>query len=138
MPYSQDQVDTLQEERTNDPHSRGYSGMDDAQFETSVNLADIPVDRLTNTQEIFEAYESGELPARDSNEWQNLILLGSMNNGVQIALEGNVLAVLLDAFPSPSADTTRSNLNALRTEDQSPAKIASLPVAQSFDVSRTS
>ena len=41
MPYSASQVAALQAERTNDPHTRGYSGMDDATFHTSVNLADI-------------------------------------------------------------------------------------------------
>jgi len=138
MPYSQKQVKVLQEERTNDPHSRDYDEMSDAQFLTSVNLADIPADRLTTTQEIFNAYVGSELPARDSNQWQNLLLLGSMNDGIGIALEGNVLAVLLDAFPSPTADATRANLNALRTEDKSPAQLLGLPAPQLHDVVRTS
>lgn len=138
MAYTVKQVSELQAERTNDPHSRGYSSMSDVQVHTSVNLADIPVDRLTNTQEIFEAYVGSELPARSSDKWQNLTLLGSMNSSVPVALEGNVLAVLLDAFPPGTADTTRANLNALRTEDQSPVKIAGLPPALLLDVERTS
>jgi len=139
MPYTAAQVDTLQTERTNDPAGRGYAGFNDAQFETSVNLADIAVNRFTNTQEIFEAYVGSELPARTSDEWQNLILLGSMNAGIEeLSLEGNILAVLLDAFPSPFADTTRANLNALRTELQSRTQILGLPVAGASDVARTS
>ena len=69
MAYTQQQVARLQEERTNDPHGRGYSGMDDNQFLTSVNLADIPVERTDiTTQEIFEQYVGADLPAREMEQ----------------------------------------------------------------------
>ena len=137
MPYSSKQVSVLQAERTNDPHTRSYSGMTDEQFLASVNLEDIAQPRQTNAAEVFNSYVGSELPARSTDEWQNLLLLGSMNAGNDFLLEGNILAVLLDAFPSPAADTTRANLLALSTEDKSPARIAGLPIAILPDVERT-
>lgn len=136
MPYNAKQLSDLQAERTNDPHSRSYSSMDDSQFHTSVNLEDVAQSRETNAIEIFNAYVGSELPARDSDDWQNLILLGSMNAGNQIKLEGNILAVLSSVFGSGTQ--TRTNLIALTTEDQSPAAIAGLPVASLGDCQKTS
>lgn len=137
MAYTSRQVSVLQSERTNDPHARSYSGMDDNQFLTSVNLADIAQPRLTDAAEVFNAYVGSELPARSSDKWQNLLLLGSMNAGNPFFLEGNVLAVLLDAFPSGTADSTRANLLVLSTEDKSPAALAGLPPPSLGDVERT-
>ena len=89
MPYSANQVATLQAERTNDPHTRGYSGMDDPTFLTSVNLADISVLRTDiTTQEIFEQYVGADLPVRGSDQWEDLMLVGAMNNGAQLTLVG--------------------------------------------------
>lgn len=136
MPYDARQVSDLQAERTNDPHSRGYSGMTDSQFLASVTLKDIPQPRDTNAVEVFNAYVGSELPLRNSDEWQNLILLGSMNAGNPFRLEGNILAVLTDVFGAGTA--TRDNLIALSTENQSPAQIAGLPDPILADVERTS
>ncbi len=135
MPYSAKQVSDLQAERTDDPHARGYSGMTDVQFLTSVTLADIAVPRLTNTQEVFNAFVGSDLPARSSDEWQNLILLGSMNAGGEFSLTGNIFTVLDNIFNGTS---TATNLAALQTEDQSPAQIAGLPEPILADVERTS
>lgn len=134
MPYSAKQVSLLQVERTNDPHSRSYSGMTDTQFLISVNLEDIPQPRKTNAAEVFNAYIGSELPARSSDEWQNLILLGSMNAGSDFLLEGNILAVLTSVFGAGTQ--TRTNLVALSSEDLSPARIAGLPPAILADVER--
>jgi len=133
MPYTAKQVSDLQTLR-DDPT---YDGQDDATFLAAVNAATVSVDRLTNTQEVFNAFVGSELPARASDEWQNIILMGTMNSGGSFALEGNVLAVLLDAFPTPAADATRAALNALRTENISPAQNAGLPAPSLGDVGRT-
>jgi len=135
VPYNSKRLSDLQAERTNDPHGRSYSGMNDAQFHTSVNLEDISVPRETNGVEVFNAYVGSELPSRSSDAWQNLILLGSMSAGNTFKLEGNILVVLKSAF-GPGTQT-RTNLIALTTEDKSPAFIAGLPIASLGDVGKT-
>jgi len=136
MPYSASQVAQLQAERTNDPNGRTYSAMDDAQFLTSVNLADIAVLRTDiTTQEIFEQYVGADLPARGSDQWENLMLLGAMNNGANLSMTGNIQTVLEDVFGALT--TTRANLLAIRDRNDSPAKIAGLPPAVLADVQRT-
>jgi len=137
MPYSANQVAKLQAERTNDPHGRTYLGMDDATFLASVNLADVAVLREdVTTQEIFEAYVGSELPVRGSDQWENLMLLGAMNNGSDLSMSGNIQTVLEDVFGI--ATTTRANLLALKDRNDSPAKIAGLPPPSLGDVQRTS
>lgn len=136
MPYSASQVAQLQDERTNDPHGRTYSGMDDLTFLASVNLADIPVLRNDiTTQEIFETYVGADLPARNTDGWENLMLLGVMNNGSQLSLTGNLFIVLNAVF---NGTTTGTNLGNIQNRDDSPAKIAGLPPAVLADVVRTS
>ena len=138
MPYSASQVATLQAERTNDPHTRGYSGMDDAAFLTSVNLADISVLRNDiTTQEIFEQYVGADLPLRNSDEWEDLMLLVSHNNGAQLSLgpATNLFLVLDNVF---NGTTTATNLASIQNRDDSPAKIAGLPPPSLGDVQRTS
>lgn len=110
--------------------------MSDAQFHTSVNLEDIPQPRLTNTIEVFNAYVGSELPSRSSDEWQNLILLGSMNSGQSFLLEGNILLVLTNVFAQGTQ--TRINLIALSTENKSPAFLTGLPPPSLGDVGKTS
>ena len=137
MPYTSGQVARLQAERTNDPHGRTYSGMDDATFLASVNLADIAVLRTdVSTQEIFEQYVGAELPVRGGDDWENLMLLGAMNNGASLSMSGNIQTVLEAVFGP--ATTTRANLLAIKDRNDSPAKIAGLPQAILADVSRTS
>ena len=75
MPYNARQVSILQAERTDDPLGRGYSGMDNATFLASVTAEDISVPNEVTAAEVFNAYVGTELPARSSDEWQNLILL---------------------------------------------------------------
>ena len=138
MPYSGNQVATLQAERTNDPHTRGYSGMDDPTFLTSVNLADIPVLRNDiTTQEIFEQYVGADLPVRGSAQWEDLMLVGAMNNGAQLNLgpTTNLFLVLDNVFNGTSTATA---LAAIQNRNDSPAKVAGLPPPALGDVQRTS
>jgi hypothetical protein len=109
--------------------------MDDATFFASVTAEDISVPNQVTAAEVFDAYVGTELPARSSDEWQNLILLGSMNAGNPFFLQGNVLAVLTGVFGAGTQ--TRTNLIALSTKNISRAEDIGLPVPSLGDVART-
>ena len=131
MPYSARQVSELQAERD----IVTYDGMDDATFLAAVTIEDIAVPNLVTAAEVFIAYVGAELPIRSSDEWQNLILLGTMNAGNSFYLQGNVLAVLTDVFAGGTQ--TRTNLIAMSTKDISRVEEIGLPTPTIFDVGRT-
>ncbi len=130
--YTSTQVDKLQDMRDNDPR---FAGHDDAQFFASVNLADIDVLKNVTASEVFNAFVGSELPARNSDDWENLMALGTFNSSNSFKLVGNVLSILTSVFAPPT--TTRANLVALSTEAKSPAQIAGLPPPSLGTVQRT-
>ena len=131
MPYNAKQVSDLQVERD----IVTYDGMDDATFLAAMTVEDISVPALTNAAEVFNAYVGAELPARSSDDWQNLILLGTMNAGNDFFLQGNILAVLTNVFGAGTQ--TRTNLIALSTKNISRATELGLPAPKLGDVART-
>jgi hypothetical protein len=131
MPYNAQQVSVLQAERD----LATYDGMDDPTFLAAITVEDIPVPNDVSAAEVFNAYVGSELPARSSDEWQNLMLLGSMNAASRFYLQGNVLAVLTGVFGAGTQ--TRTNLLALSTENISRAAELGLPTPTLGDVART-
>ena len=131
MPYNSKQVSDLQAERD----IVTYDGMDDATFLAAMTVEDISVPASTNAAAVFNAYVGAELPARSSDDWQNLILLGTMNAGNDFFLQGNILAVLTGVFGAGTQ--TRTNLIALSTKNISRATELGLPAPKLGDVART-
>ena len=131
MPYSAKQVSDLQSERD----VVTYDGMDDPTFLAAITVEDISVPASTNAAAVFNAYVGAELPARSSDDWQNLILLGTMNAGNDFFLEGNILAVLTNVFGAGTQ--TRTNLIALSTKNISRVEQLGLPEPILADVART-
>ena len=131
MPYSAKQISGLQAERD----VATYDGMDDATFLAAVTVEDISVPNQVTAAEVFNAYVGAELPARSSDEWQNLILLGTMNAGNPFFLQGNVLAVLTGVFGAGTQ--TRANLIALSTRNIARYEEIGLPEPHIYDVART-
>ena len=69
MPYTAKQVGILQDERTNDPLARSYSGMSDVQFLTSIATEDRINARTTmSAGEIFEQIDLAEFVALSNAE----------------------------------------------------------------------
>ena len=131
MPYSARQVFDLQAERDK---SR-YAGMTDAAFLALVTLEDVAVPRETSTKEIFDAIVDGEMPLRNTQAWDQLMMIAAFNAGESVQMGGGVLSALRGIF---AAGTTRTNLEALATELKSPIQIAGLPAPILADIARTS
>jgi len=131
MPYTEKQVSDLQAER----NVVTYDGMDDATFLAAMTVENIAIPNLVTAAEVFNAYVGAELPARSSDEWQNLLLLGSMNAGNPFFLQDNVLAVLTGVFGAGTQ--TRTNLIALSTRNISRATELGLPTPKLGDIART-
>jgi len=131
MPYTEKQVSDLQAER----NVVTYDGMDDATFLAAMTVENIAIPNLVTAAEVFNAYVGAELPARSSDEWQNLLLLGSMNAGNPFFLQDNVLAVLIGVFGAGTQ--TRTNLIALSTRNISRATELGLPTPKLGDIART-
>ena len=131
MPYNAKQVSDLQAERD----IATYDGMDDATFLAAVTVENISVPNQVTAADVFNAYVGSDLPARASDEWQNLMLLGSMNAGNDFFLQGNVLAVLTAVFGAGTQ--TRTNLIALSTKDISRVTELGLPAPILADIART-
>ena len=131
MPYNAQQVSVLQAERD----VATYDGMDDPTFLAAMTVEDISVPNEVTAAEVFNAYVGAELPARSSDEWQNLLLLGTMNSGNPFFLQGNVLAVLTSVFGAGTQ--TRTNLIALSTKNISRVEQLGLPPLTLVTVGRT-
>jgi len=139
MPYTARQVSILQAERTNDPLARGYSGMNNAQFFTSITTVDRPNERsIMSAGEIFETIVGSEFIAlSNANKARVDRLLGL---GAEIVIgPGNAhqaVQELLATFGGGSA--TVAALAALRNQLQSRVQEIGLPDPILADVQRTS
>ena len=138
MPYTAKQVNDLQNERTNDPLVRGYSGMDDVQFLASITAVDRVNARTTmSAGEIFEQIDAGEftaLPAGDKARVDRVLGLGAEvivgpGNAHQAAQE------MIATFGAGSA--TMIALASLRDQLFSRAQELGLPPPILADVQRT-
>jgi len=139
MPYTAKQVADLQEERTNDPLVRSYSGMTDVQFLTSITTEnrDNPLTSISSGV-LFESIDVAEfqaLPVSDKTRVDRLLGLGAE----VVVGPGNAhMAVqeLLNTFGGGS--TTVTTLAAIRDQQFSRAAELRLPVPILADVQRTS
>ncbi len=138
MPYSSKQVSDLQSERTNDPITRGYSGMTDSQFLASITAEGRPNPRtFISSGELFEAIDGAEfiaLSAADKIRVDRLLGLGA-EVVVGPGNSHNAVQELLATFGGPS--TTVQTLAALRDQTQSRAQEIGLPEPIFADIART-
>lgn len=138
MPYSAKQVSILQAERTNDPLVRGYSGMDDAAFLTSITTADRTNARtIMSSGEIFEQLDQTEfaaLTAADQARVDRILGLGAE----VIVGPGNTHAVQEFIATFGSASATLAALQVLRDQLFTRAEEIGLPIPNLGDVQRTS
>lgn len=139
MPYNAKQVFDLQNERTDDPLTRGYSGFTDAQFFTSITTVDRPDSRtLMSSGEIFESIVPSEFAALTSGEQVRVDRV--LGLGAEIIIgpgnSPNAVQELVSTFGGGSG--TISALAALRDQLQSRASEIGLPNPILADVARTS
>ena len=138
MPYSSRQVSVLQAERTDDPLVRGYSGMTDAQFLTSLTAADRINARTTmSAGEIFEQIDPGEFAALNNTQTARVDRVLGLGAQVIVGPGNNHQAVqeMIAAFGGGSA--TMVALAALRDQLFSRAEEIGLPVPILADIQRT-
>ncbi len=138
MPYTAKEVSILQSERTDDPLSRSYSGMTDAEFLTSITTENRDNPRtFISSGELFESIDNAEfiaLSAGDKVRVDRLLGLGAEiivgpGNAHQAVQE------LLATFGGVS--TTVTTLAALRDVQFSRAAELNLPSPILADVGRT-
>jgi len=138
MPYTAREVSILQSERTDDPLSRGYSGMTDAQFLTSITTEDRDNPRTSiSSGELFESIDRAEFIALSNADKVRVDRL--LGLGAEIIVgPGNAhqaVQELLATFGGSS--TTVTALAALRDVQFSRAAELGLPRPILADVGRT-
>ncbi len=138
MPYTAKQVSVLQAERTVDPLIRGYSGMTDGQFLTSLITEDRDNPRTTmSSGEVFEQIDAAEFVALNTQNKTRVDRVLGLGAEVIVGPGNNHQAVqeLLGAFGGGSM--TLVNLAALRDQKFSRAEELNLPLPILPDVQRT-
>ena len=138
MPYTAKQVNDLQNERTNDPLVRGYSGMTDAQFLASVTTVDRVNARTTmSAGEIFEQVDAAEFAALNNTNKARVDRVLGLGAEVIVGPGNNHQAVqeMIAAFGGGS--NTLSALAVLRDQLFSRAEELGLPPPILADAQRT-
>ena len=122
---------TLADELTTDPLTRGYSGMTDEEAATDLNTVyrTLPVETVPGA-DIFNAtddVEYGALTAEQQNRWLNMCGVTDIDvsSGVAKSLEAELFG---------AGTTTRSNLAALKTRDVSRGEELGLGFIKTGDV----
>ena len=138
MPYTAKQVSDLQDERTDDPLTRSYSGMTNAQFLSSITAIDRPDPRTSmSAGEIFESVDAAEFNALTDPLKERVDRVLGLGAEIVVGPGNNHQAVqeLITAFGGGSA--TIASLSALRDQLQSRAREIGLPEPILADVART-
>ena len=122
--------ETLSNEITNDPLTRGYSGMSDQELADSLNTEDRERNKASLTgSEVMNAIDKAEfqaLPAADEATVWNILHLGTIN---PFGIEKDIM---VDLFGG--ASDTIANLALLRVEAISRASEIGLGVVKYGDV----
>jgi len=138
MPYSAKQVFDLQQERTNDPLGRVYSGMSDVQFLASIIAEDRDNPRTSiSSGELFESIVPAEFQALSVAEQARVDRLLGLGADIIVG-PGNAhqaVSELLSTFGGGSA--TVAALVAIRDQLFSRAVELGLPTPILADVQRT-
>ena len=138
MPYTAKQVSDLQAERTNDPLTRGYSGMADAAFLISITAEDRDNPRITmSAGEIFEQVDAAEFNALNTGNKARVDRVLGLGAEIIVGPGNSHQAVseLVATFGGGSA--TLTSLAALRDQKFSRAEEIGLPAPILSDVART-
>lgn len=138
MPYSAKQVGVLQAERTNDPLVRGYSGMTNPQFLTSITTTDrVKARTSVSAGEIFEQIDATEFAALSPSGTIRVDRVLGLGAEVIVGPGNAHQAVqeMIAAFGGGSA--TMTALAALRDQLFSRAEELGLPPPILADVQRT-
>ena len=120
--YNNEQVSILQDEKTNDPLTRGYSAMTDQQFMDSMNTADLEQERTSmSSGEIMEQISGAEFAALTAAETARvdrvlglgadvIIGPGNLHNAVQelIAVFGGISLTIIALDAARSISITRA------------------------------
>jgi hypothetical protein len=121
----------LQDEITNDPLARGYSGMTDSEVTDSLNTVNRTYTRDTVTgSEILNVTDDAEFAALtdvNKDRWMALCGIGSIDtsSGIAKALEADIFG---------AGTTTRDNMVDLKNPDCSRATELGLPTVKVGDV----
>lgn len=134
MPYRQNQVDALQNERTNDPLARGYSGMDDSQFLTSITTSDRTRNRTAMTgKEVKDRIDTADWDSRTDAQKSQLLSLFARDDLDPFGIDAHIFQETMTG----AAGTSVADLNAYRVESITRAEELGLPTPTLGDVART-
>lgn len=135
MAYSARQVSILQDERTNDPLGRSYSGMDDPTFLGSITTVDRTRNRSTmSASEVYNSVDQTEWAALSATEQQEIWDI--LHMGSDLDPFGREASRFTAIFPGAGATLTA--LAAARVENITRAEEIGLPNPNLGDVGRTS
>ena len=138
MPYTAKQVFDLQAERTDDPLTRGYSGMNDAAFLVSITAEDRDNPRTTmSSGEIFEQVDSAEFIALSAGDKERVDRVLGLGAEIIVGPGNSHQAVSELVATFGGGSNTLTALAALRDEQFSRAAEIGLPVPKIHDVART-
>lgn len=107
----------LVDEIQNDPLTRNYAGMDNAQLTASLNTADRTVERTTlSASEMFEAIDTGEYQALSAADQDRVKLVLGLGDAIQISSGTKARTILEDVFAGAAGTLTRPALGGLVNE----------------------
>lgn len=119
MAWTQAQLQTLKDEITNDPDTRGYAGMTDAEIADDLRILRVANDREVSLAEFMSVIRPDAWPASNqSDDWNFLNILTRMDpiplnvQTVRNRLTGPAEGV----WPTAASDPTRADLIALSAE----------------------
>ncbi len=138
MPYTAKQVSILQNERTNDPLARSYSGMSDVQFLTSIETEDRVNARTTlSAGEIFEQIDPAEFVALSNAETVRVDRVLSLGAEIVVGPGNSHQAVQEFIATFGVGSVTMTALESLRDQLFSRVEELGLPLPILADVQRT-
>jgi hypothetical protein len=107
----------LVDELQNDPLTRNYAGMSNAQATASLNTADRVVERTTlSASEMFEAIDPAEYTSLSAADQDRVKLVLSLGDSIQISVGTKARTILEDVFAGVAGTNTRPALGALVNE----------------------
>lgn len=127
-------IPAIKAEITNDPLSRGYSGMTAAEITASLNTANIAGPEKTSVSgaEIYNAIVPSEWSALNATQQQYVRDIFSLGDAIDVSSGTNTRTVLLSIFGAGT--TTRTNLAELVATQISRAEQLDLGTVEGSEV----
>jgi len=134
MPYNAKQLSILQAERTNDPLARTYSGMDDAQFLTSITTPDRTRNRVSMSgKEVKDRVTTADWNSRDADQKSQLLALVARDDLDPFGIDADIFTGIMTG----AVGTSVADLAAYRVESITRVEEIGLSTPSLGDVGRT-